>query len=365
MVRRKVIRWILPGVVLLVALIGYGIWWAMQQPMYRPGTLAGMDLNDPVGVSTEPGSDTGSVVSRGRWEVESGVELAFFSVGDGESVLVVHGGPGMPQTASAPAFDSMAEAYRFHYYAQRGSGESFRPAFDFSGSQWENIQALEGALGIGQQLADIERIRRLLGEDQLLLVGHSYGAFLASLYAAEMPDRVRGLVLLAPANLVIFPSPRGGLFDTLRERLPADEMPAYDAWLAEHFDLGGIFAKTEAELAARDAELSPFFEAAGGNAPAAVSPPPHLMGAWHARAQYFSMGQHHDFSDALGAITAPTLIVHGGNDLQPIEVAEDYGGWIADSEVVTIQDAGHFPHYTHGEELAPLVRRFLDERTTR
>ena len=257
------------------------------------------------------------------------------------------------------------EAYRFHYYAQRGSGESFRPAFDFSGGQWENIQALEGALGIGQQLADIERIRRLLGEDQLLLVGHSYGAFLASLYAAEMPDRVRGLVLIAPANLVVFPSPRGGLFDNLRERLPADEMPAYDAWVAEYFDLGGIFARTKAELAARDAELFPFFEAAGGNAPAAVSPPPRLMGAWHARAQYFSMGRRYDFSDALSAITAPTLIVHGGNDLQPIEVAEDYSGWIAGSEVVTIQDAGHFPHYTHGEELAPLVRRFLDQRTAR
>ena len=111
MARKNVIRWILPGVVLLVALIGYGVWWAMQQPMYRPGTLAGMDLNDPVGVSTEPGSDPGSV-SRGRWEVEPGVELAFFSVGDGEgeSVLVVHGGPGMPQTASAPAFDSLARS---------------------------------------------------------------------------------------------------------------------------------------------------------------------------------------------------------------------------------------------------------------
>ena len=60
----------------------------------------------------------------------------------------------MPQTAAAPAFDALAEAYRFHYYAQRGTGESFRPAFDFSGGQWANIQAL----GIGQQLTDIERV---------------------------------------------------------------------------------------------------------------------------------------------------------------------------------------------------------------
>ena len=72
------------------------------------------------------------------------------------------------------------------------------------------------------------------------------------------------------------------------------------------------------------------------------------------------MGRRHDYSDALGGITAPTLVVHGVGDLQPIDVAQDYGRWIADSEIVTIPGAGHFPHYTHGEALAPMVRAFLD-----
>ena len=72
------------------------------------------------------------------------------------------------------------------------------------------------------------------------------------------------------------------------------------------------------------------------------------------------MGRRHDYSDALGAIAAPTLMVHGGNDLQPIEVANDYAAWIPNSSVVTIPGSGHFPHYTHGEALAPIVREFLD-----
>ena len=369
MTRKTVWRAGAAALVLVIALAGFGLWWVMQQPMYQPGALARMHVADPVGVSVESGGAAGETdgarleVSFGQWEVEPGVELAYFSVGEGADVLVVHGGPGMPQTASAPAFDVLGDAYRFHYYAQRGTGESFRPAFDFSGSQWESIQALEGALGIAQQLADIERIRQLLGGEQLLLVGHSYGSLLAALYAAEMPRRVRALVLIAPANLVVFPSPRGGLFDNLRDRLPAAEQPAYDAWVEEYFDLGGIFAKTEAELAAQDAELFRFFAAGVGNPPAAVSPPPHLLGAWHARAQYFSMGFRHDYSVALEAITAPTLVVHGGDDLQSIEVANDYAGWIPDSRVVTIQGAGHFPHYTHGEALSPMVRAFLDGLT--
>ncbi len=83
------------------------------------------------------------------------------------------------------------------------------------------------------------------------------------------------------------------------------------------------------------------------------------IGAWHARAQYFSTGRRHDYSDALGAIKAPTLIVHGNSDLQPVAVANDYWGWIADSRVVVIDESGHFPHYTHARELEPIIRDFL------
>ncbi|MDE0105130.1 MAG: alpha/beta hydrolase [Bryobacterales bacterium] len=360
--RKTVFRRIAAVLVLLIVAGGLGLWWIMQQPMYRPPGLAQMDIKDPIGASADL-TDADSRVSRGRWEVEPGVELSHFSVGEGTNILVVHGGPGIPQTASAPAFDVLGDAYRLHYYAQRGTGESFRPTFDFSGSRWASIQALEGTLGIGQQLADIERIRRLLGDQRLILVGHSYGALLAALYAAEMPDRVMALLLIAPADLVVFPSLHGGLFDNLRDRLAEAERTAYDAWLEEYLDLGEIFTETEAELAGRDSELIHFFEAAGWEAPAAVSPPPSQVGAWHARAQYFSMGLRHDYSDALGRITAPTLVVHGGDDLQPIEVAEDYCRWIADSEIVTIPGAGHFPHYTHGEALAPVVRAFLDGLT--
>ena len=46
------------------------------------------------------------------------------------------------------------------------------------------------------QLADIERLRRASGETSLILIGHSFGAFLAALYATEFPERVRAPVLV-------------------------------------------------------------------------------------------------------------------------------------------------------------------------
>jgi proline iminopeptidase len=331
----------------LAAVAGGLFWWFMQQPLYTPGGLAAHPNLEPHGSDQE------------EWEVAPGIELHHFATGEGRNVLVVHGGPGIPPTASAPAFDALGDSHRFYYYDQRGSGLSYRPEFDFSGSQWDNIQQLDGALGITEQLADIERIRRLLGDEKLILVGHSYGAFLAALYAAELPTRVEKLILIAPADLIVFPSRHGGLFDNMREKLPPAQREAFDDWLMLYLDLGNIFGKTEAELQALDAELFIFFEAAAGPSPPAVAPPQEHIGSWHARAQFFGMGRRHDYASALGAVTAPTLIVHGTEDLQPIDVAEDYAAWIDDTQVVTIEGAGHFPHYTHAGALAPILRGFL------
>ena len=48
---------------------------------------------------------------------------------------------------------------------------------------------------------DIELLRKELNLKKIILVGHSMGAVLASAYASKYPDRVRNLILLAPANL--------------------------------------------------------------------------------------------------------------------------------------------------------------------
>ena len=345
--KKRIVASLVVLLAVLAAAAGGLFWWFMQQPLYTPGGIAAHPNLEPVAGDGE------------TWEVAPGILLHHFARGAGRNVLVVHGGPGIPPTASAPAFDALGDGYRFYYYDQRGSGHSTRPEFDFSGSQWDNIQQLEGVLGIAEQLADIERIRRLLGDERLILVGHSYGAFLAALYAAELPEKVAKLILIAPADLIVFPSRHGGLFDNLREKLPPDQHEALDEWLVRYLDLGDIFGKTEAELQALDAELFVFFEAAAGPSPQAVAPPQAHIGSWHARAQFFSMGRRHDYSSALGAITAPTLVVHGAIDLQPLAVAEDYAAWIPESRVVVIDGAGHFPHYTHAEALTPIVRDFL------
>ena len=213
---------------------------------------------------------------------------------------------------------------------------------------------------MAEQVADLERIRRILGDEKLIVVGHSYGALLTALYAAEFPEAVGALILIAPPDLLKMPSQHGGLFDNIRKRLPASEHAEYDAWVEEYFDLGGAFAKSEAELQALDVKLGPYWNQAMENpAPAELQPSAGSAGAWMARAQYFSMGRTHDWSPQLAKITAPTLIVHGSEDLQPLAVAEMFRDAIPNSSIEVIEGADHFPFVTHPSELAAIMRPAL------
>ena len=58
----------------------------------------------------------------------------------------------------------------------------------------------------------------------------------------------------------------------------------------------------------------------------------------------------------------PVLIVHGGNDLQSLDVSESFAASFGGpADVRTIAQAGHFPHYTHPAEVVGIIARFLAE----
>jgi proline iminopeptidase len=73
-------------------------------------------------------------------------------------------------------------------YDQRGSGRS---------SRLDDPSGYSTALAV----ADLERVRQAIGAERIILIGHSYGAYLAAAYIAHHPGRVEQAVFTSPGGL--------------------------------------------------------------------------------------------------------------------------------------------------------------------
>jgi proline iminopeptidase len=296
------------------------------------------------------------------WRVEEDIDLHHFSHGTGTPVLFLHGGPGFPVHEVPPGVAALANECEIHLYDQRGCGRSTKPFDRFSSPNfYRNMIELHRTLGIAAQIADIERIRRILGQDKLILFGHSFGGFLATLYAAEFPDRVEAMVLIAPADLIVFPQEDEGIFKTIRSRLEDDMTVEFDRFTRQYFDFGGVFSKSEVELAALNREFARFYMIASEAEPGA-----HLAaleesanGGWMVTASYFGLGKRHDYRNAVRKVQVPTLVIQGENDLQPVSVAQGYAELLANAQVHVLEGASHFLLEEHPVEFAEAVRGFL------
>ncbi|MEM7115846.1 MAG: alpha/beta hydrolase [Chloroflexota bacterium] len=330
---------------LLVALAGGYFWYSSTQPLYEVGSVAEGDVITAPAQTGDPDS----------WQMGDGIELYHFAAGNGRSVLIIHGGPGIPYTDPWPALASLTNEYQFHYYDQRGSGQSTRPFDTFSGTYVENLTNLEQSLGLGAQISDMERIRQILGEEKLIIIGHSFGAFIASLYAAEFPQHVEAMVLIAPANVLVMPSEGGGLFDEVGKRLPDELQTDYAAFLDDYFDFGNVFSKSESDLVTMNQQFGEFFGAAV-ELPAVAQGRP---GGWMTTALYFSMGSRHDYRPGLQAVEAPVLVIHGANDLQSEAASRIYLDAFPNASFHVIENTGHFPFVDQPEALGTVVTNFL------
>jgi proline iminopeptidase len=104
--------------------------------------------------------------------------------------VYLHGGPGVRQ---AP-FDQeiygsfAASGFRVFLFDQAGSGLSaFLPHIrDYT---------------IARSVADLEEVRKQIGVEKMILIGHSWGSTLAALYMAKYPGHVSKVVFHSPGAL--------------------------------------------------------------------------------------------------------------------------------------------------------------------
>ena len=114
----------------------------------------------------------------------NGTRLHHIVQGAGRPVVFIHGNPGSVQDWMA-VFSPLASRHKVIAFDRPGHGRSQRPKH---GDATVEVQA--------QLLHDALAQLRV---DRPILVGHSWGAALALVYAINYPNDVAGVVLVAPA----------------------------------------------------------------------------------------------------------------------------------------------------------------------
>ena len=114
-----------------------------------------------------------------------GVSLFVEELGDGLPLIVLHGGPGFDHSMFRPWLDPLADELRLLYVDERGQGRSDRvdPA----------------TLSLEVFAHDVDLLADALGLDRFALLGHSFGAIIATAHAVEL-GTARGYVISAGAD---------------------------------------------------------------------------------------------------------------------------------------------------------------------
>lgn len=243
-----------------------------------------------------------------------GYELNAWTTGEGAGVLLgLHGGPGGEGGAYlAPLHRLAGPGRRVVTYDQLATGGSQVPPGDYPWS-------LERAV------ADVEAIRAQLDVDRLDLFGHSWGGMLALQYTLDHPERVNRLVLSNTS------SSSARITATFLGQL-LQQYPLTEAVAAITADVLLDHRDPRFRAVVRDylgdeetLDLGPAGAGLWG---------PHV---WFATAALRGW----DVDDRLHEITAPTLILHGGDDMSDDAINRALAGGILGSEWITLNGKGH------------------------
>ncbi len=297
----------------------------------------GLLLLVPATVVGQPSAD------RREYIAVNGTRLFTEVVGEGIPVVVVHGGPGLDHTYLLPQLARLGRGFQLIFYDQRAAGKS--PAkVDTNSMTMETF------------VEDLDGVRKAYGLERMNLLAHSWGGLVAMFYAIRHPDRLQSLILLnsTPASAAF----RDSSFTTMRARTSREDSLAKaaivasdgfktrdPAVMASFFRLlfKGMFAHTKYADS-----LTITFDSTYPEAQAMLT---YLNrdGALH----------NYDLFPRLGAIRCPTLIVGGDHDMVSPASNERLHDAIRGSEVVLLKDCGHFPFIEAGDQLFPLLRKFL------
>ena len=301
------------------------------------------------------------LLAEGWIDVGAGHALYWKRLGTrgGIPAVILHGGPGGGMTADEPRMFDPAR-YDVLTFDQRGCGKSRPFASLDDNTTWDLV-------------ADIEKLRAMLGHEHWLVFGGSWGSSLALAYAETHPECVTGLILRGVFMLrkleldwyyqqgasLLFPdkweqylapiplAERHDLIAAYRRRLTspdrAVQLEAARAWALWEGETGTLLPQPEVTNGFRNDDFALAF--------ARIENHYFVHGGW--------FGEDQLLRDAVRLRHIPGVIIQGRYDVTcPMQSAWDLHRAWPEADFRIVPDAGH-------SQSEPGIRHELIEATDR
>ena len=275
------------------------------------------------------------------------------AIGQGQPVIVLHGGPDFDHRYLLPELDLLKDAFRLIYYDQRGRGRSA-----------QNVRPQDVTLR--SDLDDLDKVRQHFRLDTPVLLGHSWGTVLALEYVLRHPARVSHLILMNPApvsavDVAVFRKAYleklGGDMDRQRAIVASHEYQAGDPnavtaryrihfkpALKEAADYERLMARMQAAFVSQGRE---------GILKARAVENQLMRDTWQAAS--------YDLIPKLRNLRIPALVIAGDHDFIPLQLAEHIAQALPNAKLVAIKDCGHFAFLECPGEVRKALTSFLGQ----
>jgi pimeloyl-ACP methyl ester carboxylesterase len=303
-----------------------------------PAMLFAMSLLAlPAMASSQARADSSGYVASG-----DGTRLHYSIQGSGRDTVLVPGG-----MLLAPYLSSLREDATIVFYDPRGRGRS----------DWVPDAK---RLTMADEVRDLEAVRAALGISRVALVGFSYLGLVTVLYAAEHPERVTRLALLAP----MAPD------EQTSSRYAPAERKHRNAAAAARLATERAAASDTADFAAdcrrwNDAYLPMYFGDSAQVSQVVMdfcelrneSPARFL---WRNDQVMRSLPNRWDYTRRAMTIRVPTLVIQGDRDLAVSpDGARRWTELIPDARLIMLPGAGHLAYIERNNRLISALARFL------
>lgn len=269
----------------------------------------------------------------------NGINLYCKVIGEGEPILVVQTGPGMNMEYIEPHMHELAKKNKLIFFDPRSTGKSEIPD-DTMGTMHKYL------------VDDIEGIRKVFGIQKLNLLGHSWGAKMALLYALKYPGNIKSLVLTNayPLNhefdslqmdyndrMAKKPELQDKRMEIIQRHISRIEIQQRLAFLYSLYNFMDI---DKIQLTYPDNY---------GDAQRAL-----FRGLSYDYKKYDT-----DLYPLLKNVKAPVLVIHGDADGLALKASEKLVESLGNAKLMHFEKSGYFPYMEEPERFASTVNTFI------